>query len=162
LSWRVTAIAATAKASFQFDEVDIFVAVPAGLGQQLLDGIDWRHHYPFRLNTADCLRDDASHGPLAKSLRVAVAGHHQSGRAIVRAWGVSGGYGAVFLKAGFKRASASMEVSSRGDSSYLITTGSPFFCGLRSEELAPRKSTICGRESLSGGFRSESDPALRA
>src|SRR6185295_12214663 len=36
----------------QFDEVDIFVAVPAGLGQQLLDGIDWRHHYPFRLNTA--------------------------------------------------------------------------------------------------------------
>ena len=33
------------------------------------------------------------------------------------------------LKAGFNFASASSEVSSRGDSSYFITRGSPLFCG---------------------------------
>ena len=34
-----------------------------------------------------------------------------------------------FLNAGFSFASASREVSSRGDSSYFTTRGSPFFCG---------------------------------
>src|SRR5438270_63639 len=34
-----------------------------------------------------------------------------------------------FLNAGFSFARASIVVSSRGDSSYLITSGSPFFCG---------------------------------
>src|SRR5260370_12041066 len=52
----------------QFDEVNIFVAVPAGFCQKVFDGIDRRHHYPFRFDAANGLAADSRdlslpHGP---------------------------------------------------------------------------------------------------
>src|SRR6266446_1217614 len=44
-----------------------------------------------------------------------------------------------FLNAGLSFASASMLVSSRGDSSYLMTIGSPFFCGTSTGRICASK-----------------------
>ena len=52
----------------QFDEVDIFVAVPAGFCEQLFDRFDRRHHHPLGFDAADRLRDDARHRLLAEAL----------------------------------------------------------------------------------------------
>src|SRR6266704_3004410 len=54
-----------------------------------------------------------------------------------------------FLKAGLSFASASMEVSSRGDSSYLMKTGSPFFCGTSMGRIwASKKHELRARRVL--------------
>src|SRR6267143_1020397 len=34
----------------EFDKVDVFVAVPAGLREQFLHGLHWRHHDPLRFD----------------------------------------------------------------------------------------------------------------
>ena len=51
-----------------------------------------------------------------------------------------------FLNAGFNLPSASIEVSSRGDSSVLIITGSPFFCGIATGTIcSPKKHDLIAR-----------------
>src|SRR5712691_8934119 len=53
-----------------------------------------------------------------------------------------------FLNAGFSLARASRVVSSRGDSSYLMTTGSPFFCGTSMGRIcASKKHDFRARKS---------------
>ena len=86
------------KCFVQLDEIHILVAIPAGLPQQFLYGIDWRHHYPLGLDAADGLRDDAGHGLFAEALRVAFTGDHQSGGTIIGARSVAGSYRSVFLE----------------------------------------------------------------
>ncbi len=44
----------------EFVEIDI-VGVPAGLGEDLADGIDGRHHYPLGSDPAGGLGDDPCH-----------------------------------------------------------------------------------------------------
>jgi len=61
-----------------------------------------------------------------------------------------------FLKAGFNFASASMLVSSRGDSSYLITMGSPFFWGTSMGRILRFEETrFAGTHSFLVAFDSE-------
>ena len=130
-SSRVTAMACTAKASLSSYEVDVLVAVPAGFLQNFFDGLDRRHHHPFGLDAADGLRDDARHGLLcrgAAALRSLVTTTAAAPSL------VPGALPAVtvpsFLNAARSLARASSEVSSRGDSSLLMTMGAPFFCGI--------------------------------
>src|SRR4029077_20646767 len=53
----------------EFDEIDVFVTVPAGFRQQLFDGVHRRHHHPLGFYAADRLGDDPSDGLLAEHLR---------------------------------------------------------------------------------------------
>src|SRR5207302_3961670 len=54
------------KGFVQLDQINIFVAVPACLREELFDGLNGRHHHPLRLDAADGLRDDARDRLLAK------------------------------------------------------------------------------------------------
>ena len=86
----------------QLDEVNVFVAVPAGFREQLFYGVRRRHHHPLRLDAADGLGDDTRDRLLAEARRVAFAGDDQSGRAIVRAWSIACGHRAIFLESGLQ------------------------------------------------------------
>src|SRR5205807_9651662 len=93
------------------------------------DRFDRGHHHPLRFDARDSLGQDPRHWvlPSRAALRSLVTTTAAAPSL------VPGALPAVtvpsFLKAGLNFASASSELSSRGDSSYLITSGAPFFCG---------------------------------
>src|SRR5260370_4338928 len=88
------------KGFVELNEIDVFVAVPAGFCQKFFDGIDRRHHYPFRFDAAHGLRDDASDGSFSQARRVAFAGDNQRGSTVVGSGGVSGSDCAIFFERG--------------------------------------------------------------
>src|SRR6266567_1865774 len=138
LSWRVTAIAATAKASFSSTRsTSLSRSQPAFASS-------------FSTASTGAIITHLGSTPLTACATMRAIGCLPRRNAVrslvtIRAAApslVPGAFPAVtvpsFLNAGFSFASVSIEVSSRGDSSYLMTRGTPFFCGaaknLRFEE----------------------------
>src|SRR5258708_6398871 len=85
----------------KLDEVNIFMAVPAGFGEEFFDGVYRRHHDPFGFDAANSLGNNSRDWLLAKYLRVPFARDDDGGGAVVSARGVADRDGAVFFEGGF-------------------------------------------------------------
>src|SRR5579875_2248692 len=114
----------------QFVEIDVAIAVPSRFREQLFDGVHRRIITHFgstplvacaTMRARGCLPSFAATRSLVTTSAAAPSL-------------VPGALPAVtvpsFLNAGLRRARASREVSSRGDSSDLMMIGAPFFCGI--------------------------------
>ena len=149
-SSRVTAIAATEKASFSSYEIDILVAIPAGFREELFDCLDGRHHHPFRLDAADGMRDDARHGRLAEARGVPFTGDDHGGGAVVCAGSVSSGNGAVFFEGRlefserFERGVLARRLVSLNDD-WIALSSAGF---LRGRFAAPKKHDLIARTAF--------------
>src|SRR5713226_5169345 len=73
------------KSFVELDEVNIFIAVPAGFREEFFHGVYRSHHDPLGLDARNGLGDDARDWLLAKYLRVPFARDDDGGGAVVSA-----------------------------------------------------------------------------
>jgi len=162
LSWRVTAMAATAKASFSSTRSTSLSRSQPVLVSNFSTGVDRGHHHPLGFDAADGLRDDSRNRRFFQGA-TRFARWSQSKRRR-RRWcrGVASGDGTVFFEGGLQFCERFDAGVFAGRFVVFDDDGVAFFLRTSMGRICASKKQICGHAQLSGGFRQRTCPAPRA
>src|SRR3989442_7148850 len=75
----------------ELEEIDVFIAIPAGFLEEIIDGVHGGHHDPLGLDAGNGLGDDAGERRLAKLFGDAFAADEKSRGPVVGAGSDAGG-----------------------------------------------------------------------